>query len=176
MKPLITSWTHKSSAPSNRRSNSIGLSNKGNYSTRENGLPGVKFNRSFPIFWGQSMKWIPFPNKGGVLIQVDIGGHPPIPLAEKIVVSVWQFSIIFWVLNFWGHFEALNNVFWVRSILESIHRLSPSPIPVFSPSVISFQRSLEKPKWRSYAKVMPLRSWRTSLTLLGSQNYWCFTF
>ena len=45
------------------------------------------------------------------LIQVDIGGHPPIPLAQKQLFQFGNFSTIFWVLNFWGHFEALNNIF-----------------------------------------------------------------
>jgi hypothetical protein len=46
------------------------------------------------------------------VIQVDIGGHPPIPLAQKIVFHLGSFSTVFWVPNFWGHFEALNDIFW----------------------------------------------------------------
>jgi hypothetical protein len=46
------------------------------------------------------------------MIQVDIGGHPPIPLARKIVFHLGSFSAVFRVPNFWGHFEALNDVFW----------------------------------------------------------------
>ena len=42
---------------------------------------------------------------------MDIGGHPPIPQAQKIVSHLGIFSTIFRVPNFWGHFEALNDVF-----------------------------------------------------------------
>jgi hypothetical protein len=48
-KPLIKSWTHRLRAPTNRISNSIGLSKQGSYCTKESGSPSVKFNRSFPI-------------------------------------------------------------------------------------------------------------------------------
>ena len=45
---------------------------------------------------------------------MDIGGHPPIPLAQNNF-PLWQFpsyfSMVFRVPNFWGHFEALNDVF-----------------------------------------------------------------
>ena len=43
---------------------------------------------------------------------MDIGGHPPIPLARKIVFHLGSFSTVFQVPNFWGRFEALNDVFW----------------------------------------------------------------
>lgn len=53
-----------------------------------------------------------------LLIQVDIGGHTHIPLGPPpLLLSVFQFPhsllflAIFRVLNFWSHFEALNNVF-----------------------------------------------------------------
>ena len=50
----------------------------------------------------------------GRLIHLDIGGHPPIPLALNNF-PLWQFpsyfSAIFRVLNFWGHFEALTTFF-----------------------------------------------------------------
>jgi hypothetical protein len=51
------------------------------------------------------------PKEGG-LIQVDIGGYPPIPRAGKIVFHLDNFSEVFRVPNFWGRFEALNDVFW----------------------------------------------------------------
>jgi hypothetical protein len=50
--------------------------------------------------------------KEGGLIQVDIGGHPPIPRAQKIGFHLRIFSVVFWVPNFWGRFEVLNDVFW----------------------------------------------------------------
>ena len=47
---------------------------------------------------------------------MDISGYPPIPLAQNNCPS-WQFpsyfSMVFWVPNFQGHFEALNNVVWL---------------------------------------------------------------
>jgi hypothetical protein len=46
------------------------------------------------------------------LIQVDIGCHPPIPLARKTVFHLGSFSTVFLVPNFRSHFEALNDVFW----------------------------------------------------------------
>jgi hypothetical protein len=45
------------------------------------------------------------------MIQVEIGGHPPIPLAQNMGFHLGSFSTVFRVLNFRGHFEALNNIF-----------------------------------------------------------------
>ena len=46
---------------------------------------------------------------------MDIGGHPPLPLAQNNC-PLWQFpsyfSTVFQVLNFRGRFEALNDIFW----------------------------------------------------------------
>ena len=53
------------------------------------------------------------------MIQVDIGGRPPIPFEPlPSVLSVFKFQhnllflAFFWVMNFQSHFEALNDVFW----------------------------------------------------------------
>jgi hypothetical protein len=46
------------------------------------------------------------------MIQVDVGGHPPILLARKTIFHLGNFSAIFRVPNFRGHFEALNDIFW----------------------------------------------------------------
>ena len=61
----------------------------------------------------------PLIPKGGGMIQVRIGGHPPIPLgAPPLSLSVSQFwhklllLAVFRVLNFRSRFEALNDVFW----------------------------------------------------------------
>jgi hypothetical protein len=60
------------------------------------------------------MQWIEFiPNMQG-LIQVEIGGNPRIPLAQNMGFHLGNFSTDFRVLNFWGCFEALNDVFWAR--------------------------------------------------------------
>ena len=65
------------------------------------------------------MQWGPLLPKGGGMIQVDIGGHPSIPLgAPPLSISVFQFRhsllflVVFRVLNFRSRFEALNDVFW----------------------------------------------------------------
>ena len=46
---------------------------------------------------------------------MEVGGHPPILLAQNYC-TLWQFpsyfSTDFWVPNFQGHFEDLNEVFW----------------------------------------------------------------
>jgi hypothetical protein len=43
------SWTHRLREPTNRISNSIGLSKQGSYCTKASGSPSIKFNKSFPI-------------------------------------------------------------------------------------------------------------------------------
>jgi hypothetical protein len=48
------------------------------------------------------------------LIQMDIGGHPPIPTGSHVVLIIGNYFLDFQVLNFQGHFEALNNIFGVR--------------------------------------------------------------
>jgi hypothetical protein len=45
------------------------------------------------------------------LIQVDMGGHPPIPTDPKHSSSNLLFLAVFWFLNFRGNFEGLNEVF-----------------------------------------------------------------
>jgi hypothetical protein len=45
---------------------------------------------------------------------VDISSHPLIPLAQNTVFHLGIFSLVFWVLNLWGHFEALNDIFFLR--------------------------------------------------------------
>ena len=51
------------------------------------------------------------------IIQVDIGGHPPFPNGSKQFSDHFGsllFLAVFWVLNFWSRFEALNDVFWEK--------------------------------------------------------------
>ena len=45
------------------------------------------------------------------MIQVDIGGDPPIPLARKTIFHLGSISTVFRIPNLWGHFEALNDIF-----------------------------------------------------------------
>jgi hypothetical protein len=57
------------------------------------------------------MQWRPFLPKGGVLIQEDLGGHPPCPTAQIIFFGNLLFLAVFRFLNFRGHFEILNDIF-----------------------------------------------------------------
>jgi hypothetical protein len=45
------------------------------------------------------------------MIQVDIDGHPPIPTGSKQSSGNLLFLAVFWFLNFWGHYEGLNEFF-----------------------------------------------------------------
>ena len=60
------------------------------------------------------------PKEGG-MVQVDIGGHPPIPFgpAPSILAAFHiQHNLLFLagfrVLNFRSRFEALNDFFWIN--------------------------------------------------------------
>ena len=57
------------------------------------------------------------------MIQMEISGHPPIPVAQKNC-PLWQFpsyfSTDFWVPNFWSRFETLNNVFLASNGMENM--------------------------------------------------------
>jgi hypothetical protein len=57
------------------------------------------------------MQWRPFLPKEGGLIQVDIGGHPPFPTGSKQFSGNFGNLLFLVVFNFWGHFEALNDIF-----------------------------------------------------------------
>jgi hypothetical protein len=55
-------------------------------SNKASNSPRFRFNNHFPLSPDNSTQWRPFLPKEGGLIQVDIGGHPPIPVG-----SFWQF-------------------------------------------------------------------------------------
>jgi hypothetical protein len=80
------------------------------------------------------MQWRPLLPKEGGLIQVDIGGHPPIPTGSKQSSGNLLFLAVFRFLNFRGHFEGLNEVFlgscsasseavWLRKLLAGLFDL-----------------------------------------------------
>jgi hypothetical protein len=48
--------------------------------------------------------------KFGLLIQMDIGGHPPFPTGSKQFSDNFGNLLFLVVFNFLGHFEALNEV------------------------------------------------------------------
>jgi hypothetical protein len=83
---------------------------------------------------------------------MDVGHLSPIPTG-----SFWQFSCMadvfssFWVLDFWGCFEALNNIF------RDIHNKIVDKVIFLGKHVYSsnrpFQWAIMRLKCRSYAKV-----------------------
>jgi hypothetical protein len=82
------------------------FSNKASNSSR------CRFNRHFFLSPGHSTQWIPLLPKEGGLIHVDIIGHPPFPTGSKHVSGNFGNLLFLAVLNFRGHLEALNDVFW----------------------------------------------------------------
>jgi hypothetical protein len=54
-----------------------------NFSNKASISPRFRFNKRFPISLGNSKQWRSFIPKEGGFIQVDIGGHPPIPTGSK---------------------------------------------------------------------------------------------
>jgi hypothetical protein len=91
--------------------NNLQLVKQDNFFSKANISPKFRLDKSFPEIFTQ---WIQLLPKGGGLIQEEIGGHPPIPFAQNRGFHLGNFSTSFWVLNFWGRFEALNNVFWAH--------------------------------------------------------------
>jgi hypothetical protein len=79
--------------------------------TRQATQQGSDSTNAFPSPPENSTQWRPLIPKEGGLIQVDIGGHPPIPTGSKQSSSNLLFLAFFWFLNFRGHFEGLNEVF-----------------------------------------------------------------
>jgi hypothetical protein len=93
--------------------NNLQQAKQDNFFSKASNSPRFRFNKSFP---GNLTQWRPFLPKGGRMIQVEIGGHPPIPLAQNRGFHLGSFSTSFRVLNFWGRFEALNNIFWAATV------------------------------------------------------------
>jgi hypothetical protein len=50
-----------------------------------------------------------FPS--AIFIQVDIGDHPPFPTSSKQFSGNFGNLLFLAFFNFWGHFEALKDVF-----------------------------------------------------------------
>ena len=88
------------------------------------------------------MQWIPLLPKEVGMIQMDISGHPPIPLAQNNC-PLWQFpsyfSTVFRVLNFRGHFEALYDA-WPH--IQGAHLENNHPYDDYSPLGMSKKGSL----------------------------------
>jgi hypothetical protein len=48
--------------------------------------------KCFPLSPWHSMQWRPLLSKGGGLIQMDIGGHPPVPNSNCLSLTVFSSS------------------------------------------------------------------------------------
>jgi hypothetical protein len=66
-----------------------------NFSSKASNSPRFRFNKCFPLSPGNSTQWRPFLPKEGGLIQVDIGGHPPIPTGSKQFFHLGSFFLVF---------------------------------------------------------------------------------
>ena len=117
---------HPETNPPHNNYSPLGMSKKGSLFTSANVTLGDQLNTVRDMI-RDSTQWRPLLPKEGGLIQTDIGGHPPIPLAQNNC-PLWQFpsyfSTVFRVLNFQGRFEALNDVFleiWGQMVAINIH-------------------------------------------------------
>jgi hypothetical protein len=84
---------------------------KQNFSSKACNSPSFRFKKCFPLFPRHSMQWRPLIPKGGGLIQVDIGGHPPVPTGSSYHFLVQHILMYFFVImssTLLGLFEALH--------------------------------------------------------------------
>jgi hypothetical protein len=51
-----------------------------NFFSKASNTPSFRFSRSLPISQGNLTQWGPLLPKGGGMIQMDLSGHPPLPL------------------------------------------------------------------------------------------------
>ena len=134
MPPQIVSWTCKSKTLANRISNCIRLSKLSNSCTKESGSPGTKFNRNFLISWRNLTQWGPLLPKGGGMIQVDIGGHQPIPLGPPpLSLSVFQFRHN---LLFLAGFQVLHSRRRFGGLMIQVDIGGHPPIPFGPPPLV----------------------------------------
>jgi hypothetical protein len=86
---------------------------------QEHNSPRFRFKKCFPLFPELSTQWRPLLPKGGGLIQVDIGGHPPVPNSNWLILTVFsstRFSVMGTFLcncgfcTYWGCLESLHNI------------------------------------------------------------------
>jgi hypothetical protein len=63
-----------------------------NFSNKACNSPRFRFRKCFSLFPGHSTQWRPLLPKGGGLIQVDIGGHPPFPNSNWLILTVLSSS------------------------------------------------------------------------------------
>jgi hypothetical protein len=61
-------------------------------------LTKIQIQKILPLFPGYSMQWRPLLPKEGGLIQVDIGGHPPIPTGSSCHFLAQHILMYFFVI------------------------------------------------------------------------------
>jgi hypothetical protein len=71
---------------------------KHNLSNKACSSPRFRFRKLFPLFPGNSTQWIPLLPKGEGLIQVDIGGHPSIPIGSSCQFLVQHVLLYLFVI------------------------------------------------------------------------------
>jgi hypothetical protein len=68
-----------------------------NFSNKTHNSLRFRFIKLFPLFPGHSTQWRPLLPNGRRMIQMDIGGHPPIPNSNCLILTVFsstRFSVI----------------------------------------------------------------------------------
>jgi hypothetical protein len=71
---------------------------KHNFSNKACNSQSFRFKKFFLLFPGHSRQWRPLILKGGGLIQVDIGGHPPVPIGSSCHILVQHVLLYFFVI------------------------------------------------------------------------------
>jgi hypothetical protein len=77
---------------------SLSQTKQHNFSKKARNSPRFIFIKCFPLFPGHSMQWRPLLPKGRGLIQVDIGGHPPVPTGSSYQFLVHHVLLYFFVI------------------------------------------------------------------------------
>ena len=97
----------------------------------------TQFNRICLISWRISMQWGPFLPKEEGMIQVDIGGHPPIPFVPTpSFLAAFHFHRN---LLFLGGCRFLNFQSYLEALMSHMDIDGHPPIPFRpAPSVLSF--------------------------------------
>ena len=108
------------------------------------------------------------------MIQMDISGHPPIPLAQNNC-PLWQFpsyfSMVFWVPNFRSRFEALNIIFLASNGIENMSLFWTRSLPFFHVNRgYIFPTSYRAPKLEIVCKIYDPGKLYVQLATLGPQT------
>jgi hypothetical protein len=72
-------WLNESN-PSKQVHDSLQQVKKDNFFNKPSNTPSFRFSRSIPVSQGNLTQWGPLLPKGGGMIQMDRGGHPPFSL------------------------------------------------------------------------------------------------